>query len=61
MVVIIYLFLPGTNPRHIAAKAPKATCDMVPTAVSVNLIVNRDKPPFDNADLRTAMALDGTV
>ena len=29
----------------------------MPTGVSTNLIVNRDKPPFDNDKLRKAMAL----
>jgi len=43
--------------RDIAEKNPSAVCDLVPTAVSRNLIVNRDAPPFDSADLRTALAL----
>lgn len=43
--------------RDVKAKNPSAVCQLVPTAVSVNLIVNRDKPPFDNVDLRRAMAL----
>ena len=43
--------------RDIKAQAPKAVCKMVPTNVHINLIVNREKPPFDNADLRRAMAL----
>ena len=37
--------------------APKAICQLVPTGVSTNLLVNRNKPPFDNAKLRKAMAL----
>jgi peptide/nickel transport system substrate-binding protein len=36
---------------------PDAICEMPPGSVSVNLIVNRDKPPFDNPELRRAMAL----
>src|SRR5262249_5824098 len=43
--------------RDVKAQAPKAICELTSTNVSTNLIVNRDKPPFDNADLRTAMAL----
>jgi peptide/nickel transport system substrate-binding protein len=43
--------------RDVKAKNPSAICDLVPTAVSRNLIVNRDKPPFDNAELRSALAL----
>ena len=43
--------------RDILAQAPKAQCTMAPTNVSTNLIINRDRPPFDNADIRLAMAL----
>jgi peptide/nickel transport system substrate-binding protein len=41
----------------IMARSPKAICKLVPTGVSTNLIVNRDKPPFDSEPLRKAMAL----
>ncbi|HXY99526.1 MAG TPA: ABC transporter substrate-binding protein [Stellaceae bacterium] len=43
--------------KDVAAQAPRAICELKPNNVNVNLIVNRDKPPFDNADLRRAMAL----
>jgi peptide/nickel transport system substrate-binding protein len=43
--------------KDVKSQAPAAICELKPTNVSVNLIVNRDKPPFDNADLRRAMAL----
>ena len=43
--------------RDIKAQAPGAQCFTAPLNVSTNLIVNRDKPPFDNADVRRAMAL----
>jgi peptide/nickel transport system substrate-binding protein len=36
---------------------PKAICEIGPINVSTNLIINRDKPPFDNLDLRKAMAM----
>jgi len=36
---------------------PDAMCELPQGSVSVNLIVNREKPPFDNADLRRAMSL----
>jgi peptide/nickel transport system substrate-binding protein len=36
---------------------PDATCELPPGSVSTNLIVNRDKPPFDNPELRRAMSL----
>src|SRR5215510_3379422 len=43
--------------KDVKSQAPQAVCSLVPINVSTNLIVNRDKPPFDNADLRRAMAL----
>ena len=43
--------------NDIKKQAPKAVCEVGPTNVSTNLIVNRDKPPFDNPELRKAMAL----
>jgi len=43
--------------KDIKSQAPNAVCTLEPTNVSTNLIVNRDAPPFDNADLRRAMAL----
>jgi peptide/nickel transport system substrate-binding protein len=36
---------------------PNAICDLVPIGISRNLIVKRAAPPFDNPDLRQAMAL----
>ncbi len=36
---------------------PQAICELTPTAVNRNLIVNRDVPPFDSRELRQAMAL----
>jgi peptide/nickel transport system substrate-binding protein len=43
--------------KDIKSQSPAAICDLEPTNVSTNLIVNRDAAPFDNADLRRAMAL----
>jgi peptide/nickel transport system substrate-binding protein len=34
-----------------------AICELPPGSVSTNLIINREKPPFDNAELRRAMSL----
>lgn len=42
---------------EILARAPKAICQQAPTGVSTNLLVNRDRPPFDDVKLRRAMAL----
>jgi peptide/nickel transport system substrate-binding protein len=41
----------------VKTQAPQAVCVVTSTNVSRNLILNRDKPPFDNADLRRAVAL----
>ena len=36
---------------------PTAICEIAPINVSTNLIINREKPPFNNLELRKAMAL----
>jgi peptide/nickel transport system substrate-binding protein len=36
---------------------PQAICELAPGGINRNLIINRDKPPFDNIELRRAMAL----
>src|SRR5260370_20690143 len=36
---------------------PNALCEFNPGSINRNLIVNRDKPPFDDPNLRQAMAL----
>src|SRR5262249_53772645 len=36
---------------------PDAICEMNPGSVSTNLIINREKPPFNNPELRRAMSL----
>jgi peptide/nickel transport system substrate-binding protein len=43
--------------KDVAGQAPQAICQLVPTNVSTNLLLNRDKPPFDNAGIRKAMML----
>jgi len=43
--------------KDIMEQAPQARCDLVTTNASTNLLVNRDAPPFDNPDLRRALAL----
>jgi len=42
--------------KDVKAQAPQAICELRPTNVSTNLIVNREAPPFDNPDVRKAMA-----
>jgi peptide/nickel transport system substrate-binding protein len=43
--------------KDIKSRAPQAICEVTPTNVNRTLIINRDKPPFDNSDLRRAMSL----
>jgi peptide/nickel transport system substrate-binding protein len=43
--------------RDIQSQMPEALCESNPGSVNTNLIINRDAPPFDNPDLRHAMAL----
>ena len=43
--------------KDMKTQAPKAVCEFKSTGVSINLIVNRGSPPFDNADIRKAMSL----
>ena len=44
--------------NDIKSQAPEAICEVTPRGgVNRHLLVNRDKPPFDNPDLRRAMAL----
>src|SRR5260370_42017547 len=43
--------------KEVKSQMPEAICELPPGRVSNNLIVNRDAPPFDNPDLRRAMAL----
>jgi peptide/nickel transport system substrate-binding protein len=43
--------------KDVKAQAPNAVCVVAPTNVSTNIIVNATSPPFDNADIRHALAL----
>jgi peptide/nickel transport system substrate-binding protein len=43
--------------KDVKSQAPQAVCKVEPTNISLNLVVNRDSPPFDNPDIRMAMAL----
>lgn len=43
--------------KDINEQNPKAVCELAPTNVSRNLIVNRDAPPFNDERIRRAMAL----
>src|SRR6266403_1835056 len=43
--------------KDVKSQMPQARCEMGPVGLNRNLLVNRDVPPFDNPDLRQAMAL----
>ena len=43
--------------KDFAAQAPQAICEVTATNVNRTMIINPAKPPFDNPDLRRAMAL----
>jgi peptide/nickel transport system substrate-binding protein len=47
--------LPALN--DIENQAPDAICQVTPGGISRNLVLNRDAPPFDNPEMRRAMAL----
>src|SRR5581483_2904729 len=43
--------------KDVKSQAPNAICKVEPNNVSTNIIVNSSSPPFDNPDIRRAMAL----
>jgi peptide/nickel transport system substrate-binding protein len=43
--------------KDVRSQAPNAICDLTSGNASTNLIMNRDKPPFDNPELRRALML----
>ncbi|MBV8575610.1 MAG: hypothetical protein JOZ58_11330 [Acetobacteraceae bacterium] len=43
--------------KDVNSQAPNAVCVVEPTNVSTNIIVNSSNPPFDNLDIRRALAL----
>ena len=49
--------LPVPLTNEAKSQLPKALCESTPGSINRNLLINRDKPPFDNPELRRAMAL----
>ena len=43
--------------KDVTSQAPKAICELVPTYVSTNLIINPKSAPFNDPKIRKAMAL----
>ena len=55
-----YDLIPGVSIpllKDVKSQAPDAICQVVSTNINRTLGINRDKPPFDNPDLRRAMTL----
>jgi peptide/nickel transport system substrate-binding protein len=42
--------------KDVRSQLPGAVCEVTPGGISRNLIFNRDDPPFDNAEMRRAVA-----
>lgn len=49
--------VPAPMLHDIRKQDPAGQCEMRRTNVNTNLIINRDVPPFDNPDVRRALAL----
>jgi peptide/nickel transport system substrate-binding protein len=43
--------------KDVKSQSPQAVCVVEPINVATNLIINRESAPFDNADIRRAVAL----
>jgi len=43
--------------KQLRGQSTEAVCEITSGGISRNLIINRDAPPFDNAEMRRAMAL----
>lgn len=43
--------------KGLQEQAPQAVCKLVPNNCAVNVIVNRERAPFDNPEMRRALAL----
>jgi peptide/nickel transport system substrate-binding protein len=43
--------------KDVKAQAPQAICELVPQNISRDLLINPSRPPFDDRDVRRAMAL----
>ena len=43
--------------RDIKSQAPDAICELTQTPVAINLLVNREAPPFSDPEIRRAMQL----
>ncbi|MBV9967088.1 MAG: peptide ABC transporter substrate-binding protein [Alphaproteobacteria bacterium] len=43
--------------KAVKSEAPDTICEVTPGGISRNLVINRDAAPFDNSEMRRAMAL----
>jgi peptide/nickel transport system substrate-binding protein len=55
MTSFYYLQVPVLN--DINVQAPRAVCELMATNVQRNVLINRDSPPFNDPELRRAVAL----
>ena len=49
--------LPPSMVDEIRTQAPSTICEVQTTNTQANLLINRDRPPFDNAEIRRALNL----
>ncbi|MSP30394.1 MAG: peptide ABC transporter substrate-binding protein [Acetobacteraceae bacterium] len=49
--------LPPSMVDEVRAQAPSTICEVQTTNTQANLLINRDRPPFDNAEIRRALNL----
>src|SRR5205814_2287721 len=52
-----WYFLQVPMLKDVKAQDPEAICELVPSNVNRNVMMNRQAPPFDNPELRRAVAL----
>ncbi len=43
--------------KGVQEQSPQAICRLAPNNCAVNVLINRERPPFDNPDIRRAVAL----
>jgi ABC-type transport system substrate-binding protein len=60
--IIVTLFKERLGRVHLSheihtSRAPAAICEVTPGGISRNLLINRDRPPFNDPEMRRAMAL----
>ena len=44
--------------KDVTSQVPDAICELTPVNVNCHLIINREKPPFNNPELQRAVVLN---